>query len=252
MPRSNDIFFKARPPRSDYRAFVAFGGPPLAGRFIARRKRFLVDVRLDDGRQVVAHCANTGSMRGSLRDNAPVVLIASDNPKRKLKYTLKAIKIGRTWVGVDTGVPNRLTERAIAGGEIPELAGYTEVLREKKMGAGSRVDILLKSDEKVCYVEVKNVTLVEGGVARFPDAVTTRGLKHLHELAAQVVAGNRAAMFYLIQRADGKSFIPAADIDPEYAATLAEVYRRGVEIFVYSAAVNPSGVRLLGRIPFEV
>jgi sugar fermentation stimulation protein A len=252
VKNTSNKFANTQLPRSPFKAFVPFGADPISGRFIARRKRFLADILLDDGRQVVAHCANTGSMRGNLEPDAPVVLIKSDNPKRKLKYTWKAIMIGRTWIGIDTSVPNRLAEAAIAGSEVPGLDGYDEVLREKKMGEHSRVDLLLKRKNELCYVEVKNVTLVERGVARFPDAVTARGLKHLHELAAQVKAGNRAAMFYLIQRADGKSFVPAADIDPVYAKTLADVQQKGVEIFVFSAAVNPRGVRLKQQIPYQL
>lgn len=238
---------------TDPYAFVAFPTPLVTATFVARRKRFLADMLLPDGTETVAHCPNTGSMRGCLFPGQPAILWDSANPARKLRYTWKAIESDSgVWVGIDTGVPNQLAAEAVRAGAVPALTGYPEVLREKKMGENSRVDLLLRDGERRCFVEVKNVTLVENGVARFPDAVTTRGLKHLEELTAQVAAGHRAAMLYVVQRADGTRFAPAADIDPGYAAGLRKALAAGMEAYALGCEVTPAGVATTGLLPMEV
>ncbi len=231
------------------RAFVPFPEPRVLATFLGRRKRFLADVELADGTRSVAHCPNTGSMRGCLFPGHRAVLWDSQNPKRKLRWTWKAIEADGFWVGVDTGVPNRLVEAAVAAGDLPGLAGFGEVLRERRMGARSRVDLVLRSGDRLCYVEVKNVTLVERGAARFPDAVTSRGLRHLEELADRVREGHRAAMVYVVQREDGSRFEPAGDIDPAYAAGLARAVDAGVEAYALGCRVTPEGVRATGLLP---
>ena len=235
------------------RAFVAFPPPLTTATFQGRRKRFLADMVLPDGTETVAHCPNTGSMQGCLFPGHRAVLWDSQNPKRKLRYTWKAIEgDDGVWVGIATGVPNQLAAEAVRIGAVPELAGYPEVLREKKMGERSRVDLLLRDGERLCFVEVKNVTLVEDGAARFPDAVTARGLKHLEELAAQVAAGHRAAMLYVVQRADGLRFEPAADIDPAYAEGLRKAVAAGVEAYALGCEVTPAGVSVTGLLPLAL
>jgi sugar fermentation stimulation protein A len=207
---------------------------------------------LPDGTETVAHCPNTGSMKGCLFPGHRAVLWDSQNPKRKLRYTWKAVEgDGGVWVGIDTGVPNQLAAEAVRAGVVPALAGYPEVLREKKMGDRSRVDLLLRDGDRRCFVEVKNVTLVEGGAARFPDAVTARGLKHLEELSAQVALGHRAAMLYVVQRADGTRFEPAADIDPAYAEGLNRAVDAGVEVYALGCEVTPEGVGTTGLLPIS-
>jgi sugar fermentation stimulation protein A len=232
-------------------ARLPFPEPRVFATFLGRRQRFLADVRLPDGTQVIAHCPNTGSMRGCLLPGNPALLWDSRNPRRKLRYTWKAVEAGGFWVGVDTGVPNRLTELAVRVGAIPPLAGFDRVLRERPMGRASRVDLLLEGSQGRCYVEVKNVTLVEHGAARFPDAVTERGLKHLRELQDCVRAGERAAMVYVVQRSDAKWFEPAADIDPAYAAGLRRAMGAGVEAYVLSTNVTPEGVEVTGFLPIR-
>lgn len=230
------------------RVFVPFPEPRLFATFLGRRQRFLADMVLADGSATVAHCPNTGSMKGCLYPGRRALLWDSRNPGRKLRYTWKAIEGDGVWVGVDTGLPNRLVEQAIRAGLLPGLAGFSLVSRERPMGERSRVDLLL-SDPGLCYVEVKNVTLVEGGVARFPDAVTARGLKHLEELTAQVRAGHRAAMVYVVQRADGVGFEPASEIDPVYAGGLRQAAAGGVEVYALGAVVTPEGVEAGGLLP---
>lgn len=234
-------------------AFVPFPEPLTTATFLGRRKRFLADMEFPDGSRTVAHCPNTGSMQGCLFPGHRALLWDSGNPKRKLRYTWKAIEAdGGVWVGIDTGVPNQLAAAAVAAGAVPGLAGFPEVLREKKMGERSRVDLLLRDRGRVCFVEVKNVTLVADGTARFPDAVTARGLKHLKELAAQVAIGHRAAMLYVVQRADGTRFEPAADIDPAYAEGLRRAVAAGVEAYALGCEVTTAGVTATGLLPMEI
>src|SRR5687767_66422 len=144
--------------------------PTLRGRFLRRYKRFFADVELEDGSLVTAHCPNTGSLLGCLEEGRPAILRDSQNLERKLRYVLQALKVGSTWVNVDTGLPNAVVHDEARRGVIAELSGYSSWRREVKYGDASRIDLLLEHDEKRCYVEVKNTTLARGRVAQFPDA----------------------------------------------------------------------------------
>jgi sugar fermentation stimulation protein A len=228
--------------------------PPLIeGTLIRRYKRFLADVRLEDGRAVTAHCPNSGSMKACCQPDRPVYLSYHDNPKRKLPYTWELIHMPTSLVGVNTQVPNRLTAQAIKVGDVAELAGYATVRREIRAGKHSRIDILLEApDRRPCYVEVKNCTLVEDGMATFPDAVTVRGQKHLEELQGLVAAGCRCVMFYLIQRMDAKRFGPADHIDPTYGEKMRRAADNGVEILAYDVFIDLEGIRLNTQVPWDL
>ncbi len=233
--------------------FHSFSAPLIKGRFVRREKRFLAHVLLPDGTPSIAHCPNTGSMKSCLQEGAPVILHDSLNPDRKYPLTLKAIRIGRHWVGVDTGVPNRLGELALKTGYLPAFEGCVEVARERYISEHTRIDLFARApDLPDLYVEVKNVTLVEDGAARFPDAVTSRGLKHLEELARLVGEGKRAAMLYVVQRGDGNFFEPARDIDPAYAAGLEMAARSGVGIIALACKVTERGVSLGKPLPVRL
>lgn len=224
----------------------------VPGQLVRRYKRFLADVTLDDGNTVTAHCANTGSMKGLLSEGSRVWLRPSDNPKRKLKWSWEIATEGETLVGINTSLPNLLVSESIEADDIPSLSGYTTLKREVRYGQNSRIDILLSKHSdgaSNCYVEVKNVTLTQGTQARFPDAVTARGLKHLNELQEMVSHGYRAMMFYVVQRADAQSFAPAQDIDPDYAQALKRVHENGVEIEAWRAKVTPEAVALECPLP---
>jgi sugar fermentation stimulation protein A len=222
----------------------------VRGILIKRYKRFLADVKLDGGQIVTAHCPNTGTMKGCSDAGRPVYLSFHDNPKRKLKYTWELIDMPTSLVGVNTLVPNRLVRQSAKAGLIPELKGYETVEREVKIGHNSRIDLRLRNGHQdQCYVEIKNCTLVEDGIARFPDAVTTRGLKHLNEFEDLVKAGDRCVMFYFIQRMDAKTFQPADQIDPEYGRGLRRVVDRGVEILSYDVSLDLTGIKLNRRLP---
>lgn len=230
---------------------MKFNTPLIHGRLIQRYKRFLADVKLDNGDIITAHCTNSGSMKSCLEDNAEVYLTPIDDPKRKTKFTWEMIKINGDWVGINTGNPNKLAFEAIQNGEIEKLKGYTEVQREVKFG-DSRFDVMAKNDKETCFIEVKNVTYKEGNYALFPDAVTSRGKKHLETLDKVKEQGMRAVMLYIIQRVDVDIFAPAIEIDPDYAKSLKNAYTKGVEIIPMQVKVSPEKIELLKELPFEI
>ncbi len=222
--------------------------PPLQpATFLRRYKRFFADFELPGGEVVTAACANTGRMTGLLNEGAPALISPANNPKRKLKWDWYVVEADDTWVGCHTATPNTLGFQSVSAGQIPQLAGYARVEKEKKYGQeNSRIDLLLTDPERpTCYVEIKNVhMMLEPGVASFPDAVTTRGLKHLRELEAEVAKGNRAVMLYIIQRSDCQRFRPADEVDPDYAAGLRAAHTAGVEILAYSCHVCETEITL--------
>lgn len=228
-----------------------FPTPLIPGKLIRRYKRFLADVELGTGETVVAHCTNSGSMKSCIEADADVYLSPANDPKRKTKYTWEMIRIGDGWVGVNTFIPNLLAFDAIKNQQIVGLKGYTEVKREVKYG-NSRIDIFAQNDDEKCFIEVKNVTLKDGHFARFPDAVTTRGKKHLETLMEIKAAGMRAVMLYVVQRMDVDMFAPAWDIDPDYAETLVGAFASGVEIFPVMAEVSPEKIDILKIMPFDL
>jgi sugar fermentation stimulation protein A len=223
--------------------------PLIPGRLVRRYQRFLAEVDLDDGRRVTAHCPNSGSMRGCLAENAPVLLSHHPAPQRRTAYTWEMIRIGETWVGVNTGLPNQLVAEAARRRVLPPFRDALAVRPEVPLTPGTRLDLLVERERGPLWVEVKNVTLVEGDLARFPDAVTTRGAKHLREMRALTARGQAAAMVYLVQRADAQRFAPARDIDPAYARELERALAAGVEVWVVQARVAPSGVFLWRTLP---
>ncbi|MFD2208043.1 DNA/RNA nuclease SfsA [Kiloniella antarctica] len=225
---------------------MKFSTPLIPGKLVKRYKRFLADVELTDGSIVTSHTTNTGSMLGLIEPGSPVWLSESDNPKRKLKYTWEIGAAAVTPVGVNTSVPNKLVFEEISAGNVSELTGYSTIKREIKYGKNSRIDVFLQEpDRPDCYVEVKSVTLSrKPDIAEFPDAVSSRGTKHLQELGDMVEQGHRAVMFYLAQRSDCSTFSTAKDIDPMYANALIEAMARGVEVVAYSCRVCPDGIYL--------
>jgi sugar fermentation stimulation protein A len=223
----------------------------IRGTLIRRYKRFLADVLLDDGREVTAHCPNSGSMKACSEPGRPAYLSVHDDPRRKLKYTFEIIDMGSSLVGVNTGVPNRLVRAAAEAGLIEELAGYGTIQAEVKINDRSRLDLMLSDpDRGRCYVEIKNCSLVTDGHARFPDAVTERGLKHIHELETLLGEGHRCMMFYLIQRMDASVFSPADDIDPAYGKALRRAVDRGVGIAVYDVDITTRWIRLGKKVRY--
>jgi len=221
--------------------------PLLEGRLLRRYKRFLADVELVDGIVVTAHTPNTGSMKQCAVPGHRVLISESDNPARKLRYTLELIGVNGYWVDTHTHRTNRVVEEGLRGGAIAELSGYA-VTPEHRFGE-SRIDFLLEKDGGRALVEVKNVTLCcDPNVACFPDAVTTRGQKHLRELLAARRLGYRAVIFFLVQRGEAEAFTPADEIDPEYGRLLREVVAEGVEVLAYRSVVSPEENRVGERL----
>jgi len=225
----------------------------IPGKLIKRYKRFLADVELDDGQYVTAHCPNSGSMKACSEPGRRVFLSHHDNPKRKLKYTWELIEMPDSLVGVNTMIPNRLIYHSIQAGIIRELAGFDSISSEVSTSKGTRLDLLLstKNNDR-CYVEIKNCSLVEGNTAFFPDAITTRGLKHLIELQKIKKKKSRAVIFYLVQRMDADFFRPASHIDREYALELARASKNGVEILVYDVAVDLETITIGKKLPYSL
>ena len=222
------------------------------GRFLRREKRFFMVVDMD-GREVVAHTNNTGTMLGLLRAGMPVLLSPATNPARKLKWTVEAVGIrqgrGFFWAGVNTSVPNRLLESMFRAGLLFWAEGYAHLKREA-VNAESRLDGLFTGPNlPPLWVECKNVTLVEDGVAAFPDAVTSRGTKHLHTLMRLKAEGCRAVMLYVIQRPDGHCFDAADYVDPDYAEAMHEAVRAGVEVYPTVVHVREDGLHYGGLLP---
>lgn len=232
---------------------MQFNSPLVPGKLIKRYKRFLADVELNSGEIITAHCPNTGSMKTCDTPGWKVMLSYHENLKRKYAYTWEMVHNRHCWIGINTGIPNRIAEEAIRKNHIQELQSYPEIKREVAYGKNSRIDLFLKNDTQTCYVEVKNVTLVEeDGNYYFPDAVTERGRKHLFELSDMVSRGHRAVMFFIVQRSDGKLFKPAKHIDSKYAESLKDAHKQGVEILVYQADVKPEGVAIQKKVAWNL
>ncbi|NOZ10032.1 MAG: DNA/RNA nuclease SfsA [Gammaproteobacteria bacterium] len=233
--------------------------PPLTNGIIHKRyKRFLADVELDSGEQVVAHCPNTGAMTGCWEPGARVQLSYADNPKRKLQWTLERVDMGAGWIGVHTGRANPVIAEAIETGLIPTLTGYQGLKREVTYTPPghpkSRLDIFLTQGgtQAEAFVEIKNTTLLDNEIIRFPDAVTERGLKHLDVLLAAVHSGYRGVIVFAVNRPEGKHFAPANAIDKRYAQRLKDVVAQGVEIVAPRILHTPTGMEVVGLVPIEL
>jgi len=228
---------------------MQFETPLQSATLVKRYKRFLADVTTAEGRKITVYCPNTGTMRSCSTPGSQVMLSTSPNLNRKYPQTLEMIRENDTWIGVNTGLTNTIVAEAIHEGRIKEFQNIDRITREIVTSKSSRLDLLLEQRDKKIYVEIKNCSLVEEGWAMFPDAVTTRGTKHLEELASLVEQGHQGVIFFCIQRSDADRFRPAAHIDPVYASTLAEVSNKGVQIIAYQAEVRPESISIRKAIP---
>jgi len=231
---------------------MQFGQTLQSGKLILRYKRFLADVEMDDGRLLTVHCSNSGSMSGCKEPGSQVLVSLADNPKRKYGHTLEMVRVGTTWVGINTARTNGLVAEAISSGVVAELVGIETIRPEIKVSEKSRLDFLLTRGEEKIYVEVKNCSLALGRAAMFPDAVTVRGAKHLAELLTLRRTGCRAAVFFCIQREDVDYFSPAEHIDPGYAQALREVAAQGVEVLAYGASLSPEAITIVRQLPIQL
>jgi sugar fermentation stimulation protein A len=231
---------------------MIFSAPLEPGILLKRYKRFLADVRLDNGTQVTVHCPNSGSMLSCSRPESNVYISRSLNPRRKYPFTLEMIRENSAWIGINTSLTNHLVEEGIKNGEIAELRNPDNIRREVKTSPASRLDMLVSKGTRKIFIEVKSCTYAIDRCAMFPDAVTSRGTRHLQELANLVKQGQEGIIFFLVQRMDADTFRPAAHIDPLYAETLLDVLHQGVQMLVYQAEVLPDRIRIIRSLPFLI
>lgn len=263
---------------------MKFSPPLIKTTLLKRYKRFLADVVSDDygdekgdgeSREFTAHCPNTGSMKNCWQEGDTAWLLDSENPKRKYRYTwVLNHNLAGDWICVNTHLANQIVSEGIENGVVEELQGYSSLQQEVKYGdENSRIDLLLTNNDtsdsltKSCYVEIKTVTLLESGAKPqsrinqesgeeftdgagfFPDAVSTRGQKHLRELISMVEQGHRAVLFFLVQHSGIKTVSPAAHIDPKYAELLNKAAELGVEIYAYRTHINAAEIKLQQALP---
>ena len=223
----------------------------IAGQFIKRYKRFFVDVKVKN-KIVTAHCPNTGSMYGLLKKGNKVWLTRSDNPKRKLKYTLQIIEDHKSKVGVNTHLANKIVLHALENNLIKEFDKKIQIKPETKFGLNTRFDFLIMKNKSKIFVEVKNVTLSRiKGLAEFPDAVTARGLKHINELIKANKKGYKIFILYLVQRDDCNAFKIAGDIDPEYSESLSKAVKKKLNVLCYDCKFSSKGIKLNQKVKFK-
>ena len=228
--------------------------PPIRqfGVLLKRYKRFLADILLDDQQTLTVHCPNSGSMRGCSEPGSPVLISYSEGPKRKYAWTLEMVQHQDIWIGVHTGRTNGIVREGLENGTISDFGKIRTLTPEVVVSEKSRLDFFLETEKGQIYLEVKNCSLAEHQVALFPDAVTARGAKHLHELVRLAEAGFGAAVLFCIQRRDASSCKPAAAIDPVYAETVAWAQGRGVQFLAYQAEVSPEAIAITKKIPFFI
>jgi sugar fermentation stimulation protein A len=232
---------------------MRFPSPLIEATFLRRYQRFLVDVQLASGETTTVHCPNTGSMLGLLREGARCLLLDSNKPSRRLRYTFQAIRIGRTWVGTHPVMANVVGREAIERGLVRGIGPVASIRAEVAYGRSSRADlVVLEQSGKSWFVEIKSVSLVDGRVSMFPDAVTERGLKHLGELMREVKSGSNALMLFVATRDDVDSFRPAAHIDPAYAKALERANRAGVMLRAITSRTTLTQMRAVRAIPLDV
>ncbi len=224
----------------------------ISGHFIKRYKRFFVDVKVKD-KVITAHCPNTGSMYGLLKKGNKVWLTKSNNPNRKLSFTLQIIEVDKSKVGVNTHFTNKIVLHALKNNLIKEFDKKIQIKPETKFGNNTRFDFLITKNKFKAFIEVKNVTLSRNkGSAEFPDAITTRGLKHINELIKASKKGYKIFILYLIQRDDCKYFNIARDIDVEYSNSLSKAVKKKLNVLCYDCKFSSKGIKLNQKIKFKI
>lgn len=222
--------------------------PPLVeGILIRRYQRFFAEIEIQNGEVVIAHCPNTGSMKGICIPGNRVFLSQTNNPKRKLLFTWELIEINGELVGINTALPNHVIGKMIHNHLIPELEPYFTYKTEVPYGKeNSRIDFLLSGDNPDRYVEVKNTTWSKGRLALFPDTVTLRGQKHLRELTNMLENNQQSTIIYFIHRGDCDQFSPGDEADPQYGEILRTAVAKGLQLLACRFKICPTGIDYLG------
>jgi len=224
----------------------------ISGVFIKRYKRFFTDIKVNN-KKITAHCANSGSMIGLLKKNNKVWLMKSNNKKRKLKYTLQIIEDGKSKVGVNTHLTNKIVNDALEKNLIKDFSSKVKIKSEQSFGENTRFDFYLEDGKTKSFLEVKSVTLKrKSSIAEFPDSVTTRGTKHLNELINATKKGFKSYLLFVIQREDCNKFMIAKDIDPVYSKTLIKAIKHNVNILCYDCKFLSKGIILNKKIKFQI
>ena len=224
----------------------------IKGKLLKRYKRFLADVILDDGTEVVAHCPNPGSMMGLAKAGSTVWLEPNNDPKKKLKYGWRLVEYQDRMVCIDTSIANSVIREALKKKEISELS-YQDFKSEVKYSENSRIDFLLRSSDRHIYLEIKSVTLMRNkGIAEFPDSITKRGSKHLKDLSKMATAGHQSVLLFLCMRSDVRRVQIAADLDNIYNTNIKAALKSGVQLICYDTEVTKFGVSLGKPIVVEI
>jgi len=213
----------------------------LRGTFLARIQRFLVQAQLEDGTKTVVYCANPGSFKGCLKAGSPILLWDSQDATRKKRYTWRAIKLGRYWVGTDTHLANPLVEKALLENCLPGLERYEITTKEPREKTGTRLDFQLSGPQGQCFLEVKSATVVSGSGALYPSSKTLRTLPQLKLLTKKAKAGHRAVLLFLVQRGDVDSFAFNRDCDPDLTRAFDRALAAGVEVLAVKHTVTQRG-----------
>jgi len=223
------------------KSFYPFPKPLVCATFLARPQRFLVEAQLEDGSKTIVYCANPGSFKGCLKVGSPILLWDSQDATRKKRYTWRAIKLGRYWVGTDTQLANQLIEKALLENCLPCLGGYEIIAKEPREKKGSRLDFHLSGSKGQCFLEVKSATVVSGSCALYPSSKTLRTLSQLKLLAKKAKAGHRAILLFLVQRGDVDSFAFNHDCDPALTRAFDRALAAGVEVLAIKHTVTQRG-----------
>jgi sugar fermentation stimulation protein A len=224
----------------------------VPGILVKKYRRFLVDVRLQDGSIVTAHSPTMARLKGCNTPGLAVLISDSENPQRRHRYSWEFVQINGTWVSINAAVPAKIVQEALEAGTIPALSGFTEIERDARYGRGKRVSFLLHGMEDNCFLNVYTVTWVKDGIAMFPDVASVRVRNSIRHLTEIVGRGHRAAAFFIVQRDDCTMFAPAADIDPDLPRILQEAKRSGVILLSYTARVSPEEITLGRALPFHL
>ena len=223
----------------------------LQGTLIKRYKRFFIDINYKN-KTITAHCPNSGSMLGLLDKGNKVYFSKSNNPKRKLKYTLEIIKVKKNLVGVNTHFANKIVHHGLSNNLVKELIKFSNIKREVNFSDNTRFDFLISNKTKKCFLEVKNVTLMrQQGIAEFPDSITTRGTKHLNELINAKKKGFDSYMLYLVQREDCGSFKIANNIDEEYKIAFNNAVKNNVKVLCFTCKISKKEIKINKQINYE-